>query len=51
MRYTHLSSFNEHLRCHTGEKPYWCSQCKRLLAWRESLKVHRCVDVEEESYD
>ena len=50
-RYTHLSSYNEHLCCHTGEKPYWCSQCKRLFAWPKSLKVHRRVAVEEESYD
>ena len=32
----------EHMRFHTGEKPYWCSSCDRGFSKKYNLRVHKC---------
>ncbi|KAM7292519.1 gastrula zinc finger protein XlCGF26.1-like [Ixodes scapularis] len=36
------TNLNNHVRVHTGERPFVCKYCNRTFSRNEHLKKHRC---------
>ena len=48
--FLHRGHLNEHMRKHSGEKPYKCDVCLNVFGWKRSLTLHKMIHTGEKPY-